>query len=308
MVTVVTHSGRFDPDDVFAIATLQLHLGENIRIIRTRDETVIAEADWVIDVGGAYDVSRKHFDHHMPGAPVRDNGVPYAAFGLVWKHLGGTITGSAKIAEYIEKRVAQPIDAGDNRLPLYKISEHNVSPFLLYNVVDSFMPIWGSGQSIDEAFTEAVDFARGLLQRLIKHAIANVQKMDRLREVYEQSTNKSILEFDEPVDQNDLTEFNDVHVVVCPVESSRSGKWRAAVVPHNHEAFENRAEFPEAWAGLEVEELARVSGIPDAVFCHKKRYWFVSRSKEGAVQAAQLAERHFVPEASLASEVTELVR
>jgi uncharacterized UPF0160 family protein len=54
MKTVATHSGGFHADDVFAVATFQLLLGkENIQVIRTRDEAVIAAADYVVDVGGS---------------------------------------------------------------------------------------------------------------------------------------------------------------------------------------------------------------------------------------------------------------
>src|SRR5690606_7569866 len=90
--TIVTHNGSFHADDIFACATLTLHLeqqGKGYKIIRTRDESRIDSADFVVDVGGIYDEKTNRFDHHQPGgAGSRDNGVPYAAFGLVWKHYG----------------------------------------------------------------------------------------------------------------------------------------------------------------------------------------------------------------------------
>ena len=83
MQKVVTHSGSFDPDDVLAVASLQLYLGvENVEIIRSRCMEVIEAADWVVDVGGFYDLSTNRFDHHQNGVPQRDNGVPYSALGL----------------------------------------------------------------------------------------------------------------------------------------------------------------------------------------------------------------------------------
>ena len=37
------------------------------------------------------------------------------------------------------------------------------------------------------------------------------------------------------------------------------------------------------------EELVKISGIEDAVFCHKGQFLFVSKSKEGAMAAAHKA-------------------
>lgn len=235
MQTVITHNGSFHPDDVFAVATLQLHLGKDeLTVIRTRDESVIETADWVVDVGGVYDVAAQRFDHHQIGAPVRDNKIPYAAFGLVWKHLGEKIAGSKDAADSIEERIAQQIDAGDNGITLYKTNEYDVSPYELYNVVGSFKPVWGSSTTDDEAFMQAVDFARELLVRTIAHAQAGVQMRELVQLGYESAEDKTILEFDESVNRNSFIEFSDVNVVVHPSESNESIQWKAVVIPKTY--------------------------------------------------------------------------
>ncbi|MCE9517420.1 MYG1 family protein [Candidatus Nomurabacteria bacterium] len=92
---LVTHNGTFHADDVFATATLSLLLDGNIKVIRTRDPKIIASADYVYDVGGEYNLYKNLFDHHQKGgAGKRENGIPYAAFGLVWKSYGAAICGS----------------------------------------------------------------------------------------------------------------------------------------------------------------------------------------------------------------------
>jgi uncharacterized UPF0160 family protein len=290
MQTVIVHSGNFHPDDVFAVATLQLHLGkENIEVIRTRDETVISKADWVADVGGVYDQDRRRFDHHQNGAPVRENGIPYAAFGLVWKHLGESICASKEVADSIEERIAQQIDAGDNGVSLYTLNEHNVSPYELYNVVGTFRPVWGSGTTDDEAFLQAVDFARELLVRTIAHARAGEKMKLLVQAGYEAAEDKKILVYDQSVGRNSFIEFDEVGVVVHPSESEEH-KWKAVVIPKGCGTFENRVTFPAAWASLKDDELAQVSGIEDAVFCHKNLFLFVANTKEGALAAARQAK------------------
>ena len=51
----------------------------------------------------------------------------------------------------------------------------------------------------------------------------------------------------------------------------------------------NRRDLPEGWAGLRDKELARVTGVSDAVFAHRNRFMAVAKSKEGAIALAKLA-------------------
>jgi len=153
MQKIITHSGSFHTDDVFAVATLQLHFGiENVEVIRTRDEAIIASGDIVVDVGGVYDAEKQRFDHHQNGAPVRDNGIPYAAFGLIWKHYGEQVAGSSEAAADIERRFVLPIDANDVGVSLYDLNEKNISPITLQDLMSLWRPIWGSVDEADIGF------------------------------------------------------------------------------------------------------------------------------------------------------------
>lgn len=60
--TILTHSGSFQADDIFAVAILLLALGES-KVVRTRDKDQIATADYVVDVGMIYDPAKNRFDH-----------------------------------------------------------------------------------------------------------------------------------------------------------------------------------------------------------------------------------------------------
>ncbi len=44
--------------------------------------------------------------------------------------------------------------------------------------------------------------------------------------------------------------------------------------------FANRKDLPEAWAGRADAELAEVTGVPDARFCHAGRFMAVAGSRE----------------------------
>ena len=55
--TVVVHNGNFHPDDVFCVALLSILYDGGIKVTRTRDESVISKADYVMDVGGENNVA-----------------------------------------------------------------------------------------------------------------------------------------------------------------------------------------------------------------------------------------------------------
>src|ERR687885_1182144 len=101
---VATHDGSFHADEVFAVAALSL-LGEPLEVVRTRDEVAMAASDVRVDVGFAADPATGDFDHHQRGgAGERPNGIPYASFGLVWRHHGAALCAG-------EEPVAGRVDA-----------------------------------------------------------------------------------------------------------------------------------------------------------------------------------------------------
>ena len=290
MQTIVTHSGSFDPDDVLAVASLQLYLGvENTKIIRSREEKKINEADWVVDVGERYDPVNRLFDHHQNGVPTRDNNVPYSAFGLIWKEFGEKIAGSPEVAAYVEKKIVWPIDAADNHITVCHPGHAEVVAFEFFDVIDAFKPVWGTEEDFDAQFLEAVTFARQLIQRFIAHAGADIELQQMIRKKYELNEQKVILEFSEHIPRHALVGYEHVQVVVSPAPAKDVDRWMAAVVPVRHRGFQNRAVFPETWAGLAYEELESISGIDGAIFCHKERYVFIAETKEAAMKAAHHA-------------------
>jgi uncharacterized UPF0160 family protein len=60
-------------------------------------------------------------------------------------------------------------------------------------------------------------------------------------------------------------------------------------VPVSPETFEARADLPAAWAGLRDAELAAVTGVADAGFCHNGRFIAAAKSFEGIRAMSKLA-------------------
>ena len=110
--TALTHAGKFHADDVFSSALLKLFRPD---IVIRRSFTIPESFDGLV-----YDIGGGEFDHHQKGAPVRENGVPYASFGLLWRALGRRLMergdpeqAEAEAARFDEKFV-QPLDEDDN--------------------------------------------------------------------------------------------------------------------------------------------------------------------------------------------------
>ena len=70
-----THGGKFHADDVFSAALL-FYLNPEIQIGRGNQVPENYE-------GIVFDIGRGAYDHHQKESRVRENGVPYAAFGLL---------------------------------------------------------------------------------------------------------------------------------------------------------------------------------------------------------------------------------
>ena len=69
----------------------------------------------------------------------------------------------------------------------------------------------------------------------------------------------------------------------------KTGTWGIKAIKANLNTFNNRKNLPAAWGGLTVEELQKITGVPDAVFCHHSLFVAAAESKEGAIKLAQIA-------------------
>lgn len=291
MKTVVTHNGSFHPDDVFAVATLQLVFGvENLEIIRSRNEEDFARADIVVDVGMIYDPEKSRFDHHQTDGPVRENGLLYAAFGLVWKEFGEQLCGSNEVSNKIDERIVQPIDAGDNGVTLFELNSIEVSPIEIQDVIFSYHPVGDiANEEFDVNFMLAVDFARNYLARKIAKAVYSETQKKKAEKIYELSADKSLIVIEEHISKSCFIKFEDVLVTVSPLNDDE-GRWKATTLPIDKKnMFTHRVLFPSSWAGLEKEELQKESSLEGLDFCHRSRHFLVAKTKEGAIAAAEAA-------------------
>ncbi|MEA2112752.1 MAG: MYG1 family protein [Patescibacteria group bacterium] len=303
-VKIITHNGGFHADDVFAVAAVKMWVGKNsskgffnkpkIKVIRTRDEKIISEGDFVVDIGGEYDFTKKFFDHHqLGGAGKRSNGIPFSSFGLVWKEYGKAICDSQEAADLIDSKIVQSIDAVDNGVDLCNLIYPDVKPYFISDLIGSynFVPKKKKGEVLDGNFLEAVSLAKNILGKEIEMAKVEISEKEYVREVYQQSGDKKIIILNKNISDNSWGEVLIGHdeplYVVKPDGGSKN--WKIKTVRKNSFSFENRKDFPENWAGKTGSELSEITGVQGCIFCHNKRFITVVKSREGSIELARLA-------------------
>jgi uncharacterized UPF0160 family protein len=293
---IITHNAGFHTDDVFGVATLMIFLNGEAEIIRTRDPEIIKTGDYVLDTGEIYDESKNKFDHHQVGkAGKRENGIYYASFGLIWKKFGQELCGSKEVADFIDKKLVQPIDAIDNGQDVYKNLFKGVFPYDTSLLINSFSPTWkeDKGNKTYEAFIEAVSLAKRIIEREIKVAQDWMEGEKKIEEKYFTSDNKTIIVFDKSDRFSrvmvTLSLMKHEGVMYAVIYKEDNDLWQAIALNKYEGTSETRKPFPELWAGLRGEDLARVTGVSDAHFCHNNRYFVLAKSKESAIKLAKLS-------------------
>ncbi len=291
---LVTHDGSFHTDDIFAAATLSLVLEkhrEKFKIFRTRDTEIIAKGDIVFDVGGVHDPSKNRFDHHQEGGAGKrydEMGIEYASFGLVWKKFGMELCSNQKTFDYIEKKLVVPIDAWDNGVDLSKNVFKDVAPYLLQNIFFAMEPTWREKGDINEVFLKCVEIAKVILVREITQVQDAILAEESVLEIYNNSKDKRIIVLDKDYPFGHLLQnFSEPLYVIYPRKTNNW--WGVKAMRSDPKSFKNRKDLPAAWGSMRDEELIKITGVSDAVFCHKGLYMCVAKSKEGAIKLAQIA-------------------
>lgn len=277
-----THSGKFHADDVFSSALL-LYLNPQITI--TRGNRVPEEYDGIV-----FDIGRGRYDHHQRDSRVRENGVPYAAFGLLWEELGSGILGET-LAQRFDEEFVQPLDNNDNT------GEKNE----LATLIGNFNPVWDETEAADGVteeerdrglsvgFLRAVQVAGMVLENKFARYRADAradEKIDQVLAMQEtQGGDARILVLPEFVPCQKRLKETDTAFVIFP--SNRGGY---CIQPQKKpDSMNYKCSFPKQWLGLENEELQAATGLASAGFCHKGGFLMTVGDEADAIRACEIS-------------------
>lgn len=285
---LVTHAGRFHADEVMATVILGKFFDEITvcRVIKLPDK--LKKGTIIYDIGGGC------YDHHQIGGNGRrQNGVPYAAAGLIWNRYGGKLLekygDTYGVWKKIDRVLIQGIDAVDNgTMPSVDYPAYTMG---ISQIISSFNPCWDSDESSDEAFVKAVLFSETIFDNVLKNAISRA----KARVIVEEAINKTkghILILDEFITWKEAIclpwcqNASNIWFVVFP--SNRGGyNWHG--VPTEFAGFELKVPVPKEWNGLSDEELQKVTGVKTASFCHKDGFVGGAETLEDTLKMVELA-------------------
>ena len=303
--TLVTHSGKFHCDEVFGYAVLCLALGlsqpgGDHSLVRTRKPEPIEAGDIVFDVGGVFDPATNRFDHHQIGAPLRVDGTPYSAAGLLWRVYGeravaallpsqGEGEFAARIAAELDEGLIKRLDEIDNGVSMNGPVQRNSLD--LAALIGDFNPSWDSPAATgstagDEAFLQAAILARQTLALKVEGMRARLQADSLVMAAYAAAADQRLLVLESGMPWKNVIFKQALPVLLC-VSPASNGNWMIDTVPPEPGSFAQRLPFPQAWAGLQGEDLAGVCGVADAVFVHVRRFVGAARTREGAIAMAK---------------------
>lgn len=280
-----THDGTFHADEVTACALLLLfNLIDRNKIIRTRNLEELSACEYVCDVGGIYDPELKLFDHHQV-----DYQGPLSSAGMVLLYLQQAGILSSKEHDFFNQALMMGVDAHDNGKEL-----HSKGVCTYSHVVSNFTPIIYEAPHEDQnaAFFEALDFARGHLDRLWRR----YNYIQSCRQIVSDEMNKkrNYLLFEKGIPWLEIFfdmngENHPAQFVIMPSGTH----WKLRGIPPNlEERMKVRVPLPEDWAGHLEEDLRLISGIKGAIFCHKGRFISVWETKEDALTALEYVLSH----------------
>lgn len=283
----ITHNGTMHADEVFATAFLSLYFG-NFKVARVSEVPKDISTNTII-----YDIGKGKFDHHQTDARIRDNGIKYSSFGLLFEEYGLSYLKKLKlkntkaIYNYLVKDFIEAIDAIDNGIfpeikSIYKIKT-------VSDVIKIFNPSYGSNDNEDEQFIKAVSLAESILTEELKNVIGKVEAGTKVKKLLNKAKGP-ILILDEylPYEETVLTSLSGKKILFAIYPSNRGG-YGIKTIPISTTDKTSRVYFPKEWGGLTNDDLEKVTGVKGSLFCHTNRFLMTASDLDTAIKLAEIA-------------------
>jgi uncharacterized UPF0160 family protein len=268
-----THGGKFHADDVFSGALLRI-LYPEIQIIRGFEVPEDFE-------GIVFDIGHGVYDHHQQDRRVRENGIPYAAFGLLWERFGEELIGM-EAAKKLDVRFIQDMDLADNTGCYHALSD----------LISSYNPSWDSEKAADVCYEEALTVAKSLLEHKIESSKGIARAEVEVKGALENNI-PPILVLNRFAPWKNWVIETEYKFVIYP---SKRGGYNVQGVPLSDDTQELKCPLPQSWRGLINEELEAVSGIKGLTFCHNSGFLAAGDSIECLKEACEKALKEFEKE------------
>jgi len=288
-ILAVTHSGVFHADEVMASVIIK-QIYDNVEIVRSRNQEDFDRADIVFDVGGG------DYDHHSDNQEYRENGIPYAACGLIWREFGPKLIKKFKpsfsedqieeVFYSVDKSVIESIDAIDNG---YYVEKDEVHMPTLDQLVKGFNPNWNTKLDAYEQFNKAIEFCTPILLNAIDGVVAAIEAEKMVKTSFDNREVDNILILDKFCPwKRHLSNYDEDGSIIYVIFKDLVNGYRVQAVsePDSRDSIK---EFPREWAGKDPEVINSLVDIDDAIFVHPGGFIAGTGSLSSAVKMAELA-------------------
>lgn len=303
--TIVTHDGKFHTDEVLACYLLEKYLtnlGKQCKIIRTRDENVVASADFLIDIGKTYDPKNGKFDHHQQdfNETFCFGDIPMSSTGLIFKNFGSRIIESSLLNKFdfesedisqifskIYYKIVREVDAIDNGIfAIYSEKTRYQYSTTLSQIISSYNCVDVYSDEQEQAFHSAKEYAKMVFDQILDSTIINYfqYRIDYkiICDAYKNAICENqiiIVEKDCPQYLKCIFDYEKKHFnsekITKFVVYRLNGKYRIKAIPIQIGSFKNRKYL------LEKDEYEFKE---DIIFVHKGKFIGASNSREICVK------------------------
>ena len=199
--TGFTHAGVFHADDVFSTAFLKRYFS----LVRGRSFQVMRVPNWppkdtLYNEGTiVYDIGMGKYDHHGE-TDFRDNGVPYAAFGKLWREFGYNYVSKlfrdmpaidiTWVSQKFDSVFIQGLDAVDNgTMPR---ADYPAQAMSISTLIANMNPSWEDDSAIGEemCFCTAVSLAEEIMGITLERMAATAKARHIVVEALSATFNK----------------------------------------------------------------------------------------------------------------------
>lgn len=287
---LITHDGKFHPDDVFSTVFMSKYIKNPTlcRISNIKDKNHNAYV---------YDIGYGEFDHHGTDAKMRPNTkLKYCSFGLLWNQFGRDFLKKEKyvyieeLYKAIEEKLIKQIDGIDNGIFPEIKAEYELMD--LDMIIDMFNPTWEENtKETDINFLKALDTAEIIFENLLKKENAKIKATKKVTSLID-NVNENILILDEFLPYQDAIfgsenkKAKEIKIIILP---SNRGGYCIKPITISKESKELLINFPKEYRGLHDEELANISGIKTARFVHSSGFLGCTDTLEDAILLAKKA-------------------
>jgi len=168
-----------------------------------------------------------------------------------------------------------------------RLQNKDLSVMNITTIISGYNPLWYSVEPETESFNEAVELSSVILKNTIRKRLSVLKSKEIVMKAYENRTLPEVLVLDTFCPWGEALKDIDKDLEILFVVYPRKDSYAMQTV--RGEEGKDRKYLPRSWAGKNNEDLAEITGVKDAVFCHTGRFIAVAQSYEGIMELCQLA-------------------